>query len=101
MVGTPLVLTGQEVAIGLGGLEELICEAYWLPRVACFSLVFSKPPIDFIFPQDIHIVAAENEIAQETQRLFTHTVNGVLHLLPNALEAVKLLVAGLHKEKIL
>src|SRR5690606_5562683 len=59
-----------------------------------------EPAIDLVFAEYINVVAAEDEVAKESQGLFAHVEDDVLQLFPVGFQLLEGVAARLHEQQI-
>jgi len=84
----------NDTALFLGETEGIL-------GVTAYGFILGQPTVDLILPRHVDVVAAEDEIAQETQWLLAHRKNRVLKLFPCDFELLELVSASLHEQQIL
>ena len=62
-----LVLACEEMLVGGRRRNQLLGETEGILGVTTYGLILGQSTVDLILPQDVYVVAAEDEIAQEAQ----------------------------------
>src|SRR5258706_14911488 len=68
--------------------------------ITTFCLMLSQPSVNFILPEFIDIVIADDEVTEEPKRLLAHRIERVLKVFPRDLELLGLILTPRHGEPV-